>query len=177
MSGGQDVVHFKYILQSRCQRGIQTSARGQGQPRTASRATRSRRLPEGSKDSGDLDEDADIFNSTAGPSETDTFQAKVQVIEDIIAEENLYKVLGVKRNVKNDEIRRAFLTRSRSCHPDKFPDYPNSTIAFQKLAFAYETLSKPASRQAYDFSPHTHSMFNEKSPHDAFDDEFGEAFC
>lgn len=132
---------------------------------------------QGSKDSGDLDEDADIFNSTAGPSETDTFQAKVQVIEDIIAEENLYKVLGVKRNVKNDEIRRAFLTRSRSCHPDKFPDYPNSTIAFQKLAFAYETLSKPASRQAYDFSPHTHSMFNGKSPHDAFDDEFGEAFA
>lgn len=111
------------------------------------------------------------------PSDADTFQSKVKVIEEIIAEENLYKVLGIARTAKNEDIRRAFLTRSRSCHPDKFPDYPDSTIAFQKLAFAYETLSKPASRQAYDFSPHTHSMFKGKSPHDAFDDEFGEAFA
>lgn len=133
--------------------------------------------PEGSDDGGGADQDADAFEATAGPSEADSFQTKVQVIEEIIAEENLYKVLGVTRKAKNEEIRRAFLTRSRSCHPDKFPDYPNSTIAFQKLAFAYETLSKPASRQAYDFSPHTHSMFNGKSPHDAFDDEFGEAFA
>ncbi|KIS68618.1 uncharacterized protein UMAG_03194 [Mycosarcoma maydis] len=132
-----------------------------------------------SKDAGDVDEDANLFESTAttADADADTFQAKVQVIEDIIEEDNLYKVLGINRNAKNEEIRRAFLTRSRSCHPDKFPDYPNSTIAFQKLAFAYETLSKPASRQAYDFSPHTHSMFNGKSPHDAFDDEFGEAFA
>lgn len=113
----------------------------------------------------------------ADRTNADTFQCKAKVIEDIIAEENLYKVLGIKRNAKTEEIRRAFLSRSRSCHPDKFPDYPNSTIAFQKLAFAYETLSKPASRQAYDFSPHTHSMFNGKCPHDAFDDEFGEAFA
>ncbi|SPO26371.1 uncharacterized protein UTRI_03960 [Ustilago trichophora] len=132
---------------------------------------------DGLKEPGDADQDTDDLPDAAGPSEADSFQTKVQVIEDIIAEENLYKVLNIKRNAKNEEIRRAFLTRSRSCHPDKFPDYPNSTIAFQKLAFAYETLSKPASRQAYDFSPHTHSMFNGKSPHDAFDDEFGEAFA
>ncbi|KAJ1018948.1 hypothetical protein NDA16_004751 [Ustilago loliicola] len=133
--------------------------------------------PEGSSSADQADADSDIFDPTVEPSEADNFQNKVQIIEDIIAEDNLYKVLGIKRNAKNEDIRRAFLTRSRSCHPDKFPDYPNSTIAFQKLAFAYETLSKPASRQAYDFSPHTHSMFNGKSPHDAFDDEFGEAFA
>ncbi len=130
--------------------------------------------PEGT---GEADEEDDPVGSTSQSTEAESFQSKVQVIEDIIAEENLYKVLNVKRNAKNEDIRRAFLARSRSCHPDKFPDYPNSTIAFQKLAFAYETLSKPASRQAYDFSPHTHSMFNGKSPHDAFDDEFGEAFA
>ncbi|TKY84774.1 hypothetical protein EX895_005854 [Sporisorium graminicola] len=134
--------------------------------------------PGGSNDAGDAEHTADVFDSTtANTTDIDSFQAKVQVIEDIIAEDNLYKVLGIKRSAKNEEIRRGFLNRSRSCHPDKFPDYPNSTIAFQKLAFAYETLSKPASRQAYDFSPHTHSMFNGKSPHDAFDDEFGEAFA
>lgn len=130
-----------------------------------------------SLDGAAVDEGVDILDNATSPADADSFQSKVQIIEDIIAEENLYNVLNIKKNAKTEEIRRAFLTRSRSCHPDKFPDYPNSTIAFQKLAFAYETLSKPASRQAYDFSPHTHSMFNGKSPHDAFDDEFGEAFA
>ena len=151
-------------------------------PRAKCPGSRAGRVPpEGSSSAGKANADSNIFDPTIDPtidpSHPDNFQSKVQIIEDIIAEDNLYKVLGIKSNAKNEDIRRAFLTGSRSCHPDKFPDYPNSTIAFQKLAFAYETLSKPASRQAYDFSPHTHSMFNGKSPHDAFDDEFGQAFA
>ncbi|KAL9938107.1 hypothetical protein V8E36_002730 [Tilletia maclaganii] len=82
-------------------------------------------------------------------------KAKLAVIDSIIAEQDLYKVLGIKRNAKTDEIRRAFLNRSRVCHPDKFPNYPASTIAFQKVSFAYETLSKPSSRRIYDVSGRT----------------------
>ncbi|PWZ00140.1 DnaJ-domain-containing protein [Testicularia cyperi] len=129
---------------------------------------------------GPLDMDTEAIEEQMSPESSkdgSSFQDKVRVIDEIIAEDNLYKVLGVKRNAKSEEIRRAFLTRSRSCHPDKFPDYPQSTIAFQKLAFAYETLSKPASRQAYELSPETHSMFKDRSPQDAFEDEFGEAFA
>jgi hypothetical protein len=43
---------------------------------------------------------------------------KIAVIDSIIKQEDLYEVLGVKRNAKNDEIRRGFLNRSRVCHPE-----------------------------------------------------------
>ncbi|CAH1761763.1 10818_t:CDS:2, partial [Entrophospora sp. SA101] len=42
--------------------------------------------------------------------------------------------------------------RSRICHPDKFPEYPKATEAFQKLSYAYETLNKSSTRRAYDIS-------------------------
>ncbi|CAJ0831282.1 1280_t:CDS:2 [Entrophospora sp. SA101] len=44
------------------------------------------------------------------------------------------------------------LQRSRICHPDKFPEYPKATEAFQKLSYAYETLNKSSTRRAYDIS-------------------------
>ncbi|KAG0662771.1 hypothetical protein C6P46_003084 [Rhodotorula mucilaginosa] len=72
------------------------------------------------------------------------------LVDEINVEENLYKILGVKRRAKTDEVRRAFLARSRIIHPDKLPFYAPSTTAFQRLSFAYETLSKPSSRRLYD---------------------------
>lgn len=44
--------------------------------------------------------------------------AKVQIVDAIVQEEDLYKVLGVGRKAKADEIRRGFLARSRVCHPE-----------------------------------------------------------
>ncbi|GAA5849268.1 hypothetical protein JCM8547_006497 [Rhodosporidiobolus lusitaniae] len=72
------------------------------------------------------------------------------LVDAVNIEEELYVILGVERNAKTDEIRRAFLARSRVIHPDKLPLYPPSTTAFQRLSYAYETLSKPASRRLYD---------------------------
>lgn len=143
--------------------------------------TRSRRSPASSQDdvatflAGTLD--AEDPEASADEKASRSFREKVQIIDQIIAEDNLYKVLGVTRLAKTEDIRRAFLTRSRSCHPDKFPDYPPSTVAFQKLAFAYETLSKPASRQAYEFAPTSHTLFKDRASQTAFEDEFGEAFA
>lgn len=45
-------------------------------------------------------------------------KAKLRVLDSIIAEEDLYKVLDVSRKAKPEEIRRAFLNRSRICHPE-----------------------------------------------------------
>ncbi|GAA5949063.1 hypothetical protein JCM3765_004000 [Sporobolomyces pararoseus] len=74
--------------------------------------------------------------------------------EDLVNEINqtdeLYQILGVGKRAKSEEIRRGFLGRSRICHPDKLPHYPPSTTAFQRLSYAYETLSKPSSRRIYD---------------------------
>ncbi|GAA99971.1 uncharacterized protein L969DRAFT_19559 [Mixia osmundae IAM 14324] len=74
------------------------------------------------------------------------------LVDAINKEHDLYRVLGVAKRAKPDEFRRAYIGRSRICHPDKLPSYPPATSAFQKLSFAYETLSKPSSRRLYDIS-------------------------
>lgn len=40
------------------------------------------------------------------------------LVDRINREEDLYKILGVNRKSKTEEIRRAFLGRSRLCHPE-----------------------------------------------------------
>ncbi|KAJ7475676.1 DnaJ domain-containing protein [Mycena latifolia] len=75
----------------------------------------------------------------------------------VLAHDDLYQILGVSKSDNLDKmaLRRAYLTRSRACHPDKFPDNPEATYAFQKIAVAYSVLSQPASRRSYDARPPT----------------------
>ncbi|GAA5874958.1 hypothetical protein JCM1840_007162 [Sporobolomyces johnsonii] len=73
-----------------------------------------------------------------------------ELVDRVNEQDDLYEILGVKRKAKTEEIRRAFLARSRVIHPDKLPLYPPATTAFQRLSYAYETLSKPSSRRIYD---------------------------
>ncbi|KAE8267728.1 hypothetical protein A4X09_0g4618 [Tilletia walkeri] len=142
-------------------RGNQTAS-----PESTPSNTRVKRRPKRATPASPLDaNNASNNSSTSPPPSYDEVQAqqersaadqaKLAVIDSIIAEQDLYKVLGLRRNAKADEVRRAFLNRSRVCHPDKFPNYPASTIAFQKVSFAYETLSKPSSRRIYDVSGRT----------------------
>lgn len=89
------------------------------------------------------------------------------LVDDINRETDLYRVLGLaQRTSKVEDIRRAYISRSRICHPEsvvdiggacadqlsKMPDYAEATAAFQKLSYAYETLSRPQSRRLYDLS-------------------------
>ncbi|KAG0288469.1 hypothetical protein BGZ97_006813 [Linnemannia gamsii] len=84
------------------------------------------------------------------PKAPATAEERYKIVDDILETENLYRVLAVNRNATAEEIRRAYIAKSRVCHPDKFPEYPRATEAFQKLSLAYETLSKPSSRFVYD---------------------------
>ncbi|KAF9973048.1 hypothetical protein BGZ73_003737 [Actinomortierella ambigua] len=84
------------------------------------------------------------------PMAPKTPEERYKIVDDILETENLYKVLAISRNATTEEIRRAYIAKSRVCHPDKFPEYPRATEAFQKLSLAYETLSKPNSRFVYD---------------------------
>lgn len=74
---------------------------------------------------------------------------------EILSSSDLYHILGVprSRNVDNRTLRQAYLSRSKACHPDKFPDNPDATYAFQKVAVAYDVLSKPSSKRKYDSQP------------------------
>ncbi|KAI9066112.1 DnaJ-domain-containing protein [Trametes sanguinea] len=74
------------------------------------------------------------------------------VINEILAQNDCYAVLGISRSSRIDKsaLRRAYLARSKACHPDKFPDNPEATRAFQKVSVAYDILSKPSSKRMYD---------------------------
>ncbi|KAI0067362.1 DnaJ-domain-containing protein [Artomyces pyxidatus] len=92
----------------------------------------------------------------AGPGGSSQRRSRrAQAIADILAQTDLYNILGVSRSDKLDtmDLRRAYLSRSKACHPDKFPDNPEATYAFQKVSVAYNVLSNPASRRLYDSHP------------------------
>lgn len=63
---------------------------------------------------------------------------------------NYYTMLGLPQSATGDEIRTAFRTLAKRYHPDKDPDNPFADEHFKEIQEAYEVLSKPASRAAYD---------------------------
>jgi curved DNA-binding protein CbpA len=67
-----------------------------------------------------------------------------------------YELLGVAREATADDLRRAYLEKSRLFHPDlrNRPDLVDLekelTAVFERLRIAYETLADPAARAEYD---------------------------
>ncbi|KAI9800319.1 MAG: hypothetical protein M1833_003433 [Piccolia ochrophora] len=82
-------------------------------------------------------------------------QAKHALIEDILGQDDLYRILGASRTSSPLDLRRCYLERSKICHPDKPPFHASSTSAFQKLGLAFAILKTPSTRRTYDASlPH-----------------------
>ena len=62
-----------------------------------------------------------------------------------------YEVLGVPRDAKDDEIKRAYRRGALKYHPDKYDgDKTDGERKFKELSEAYEVLSDPQKRQRYD---------------------------
>lgn len=61
---------------------------------------------------------------------------------------DFYEVLGVSRTASQDEIKHAYRKKARKLHPDYAG--PESEDAFKELTVAYEVLSDPEKRSAYD---------------------------
>ncbi|KAJ7274543.1 DnaJ domain-containing protein [Mycena haematopus] len=91
-------------------------------------------------------------SSTQTPSLPLPSPERTKALSEVLAHDDLYAILGVSKSDILDKmaLRRAYLTRSKACHPDKFPNNPDATYAFQKIAVAYSVLSQPASRRSYD---------------------------
>ncbi len=69
-----------------------------------------------------------------------------------------YEVLGVPQTALGEDIKKAFLLRSRMFHPDRFSadtqkrEWDLANEMLKDLNAAYDTLKDPASRAAYDRS-------------------------
>ncbi|MBK8259441.1 MAG: molecular chaperone DnaJ [Polyangiaceae bacterium] len=61
-----------------------------------------------------------------------------------------YDVLGVERSATQDEIKSAFRKAAIQHHPDKNPDDPSAQQRFKEVNAAYQILSDPQKRAAFD---------------------------
>ena len=64
-----------------------------------------------------------------------------------------YEILGISRDATQEEIRKAFRLFARKYHPDHNPDDREAEAKFKKINEAYQVLSNPTERSAYDTSP------------------------
>jgi molecular chaperone DnaJ len=67
-----------------------------------------------------------------------------------MAKEDFYQVLGIKRDAKPEEIKKAYRRLARKYHPDVNPGDKAAEERFKLITEAHEILSDPKKRKVYD---------------------------
>jgi molecular chaperone DnaJ len=102
-----------------------------------------------------------------------------------MSKRDYYDVLGVNRDAGDDEIKKAYRKLAMKHHPDRNPDSKDAEEKFKEAKEAYEILSDPQKKAAYDRYGHAGvdaSMGAGGGAHgfegfaDAFGDIFGDIF-
>ncbi len=65
-----------------------------------------------------------------------------------------YEVLGVNRDASDEDIKKAYRKLAMKHHPDRNPDSKESEERFKEAKEAYEVLTEPEKRRAYDAYGH-----------------------
>jgi curved DNA-binding protein len=67
-----------------------------------------------------------------------------------MAKRDYYQVLGVSRNASAEEIKKAYRKLAKQYHPDRNPNDKSAEAKFKEVQEAYDVLSDPKKKQAYD---------------------------
>ncbi|MEK9917522.1 MAG: DnaJ domain-containing protein, partial [Betaproteobacteria bacterium] len=98
-----------------------------------------------------------------------------------MAKKDYYEVLGVNRDASEGDLKKSYRRLAMKFHPDKNPDNPKAEEQFKEVKEAYEMLSDPQKRAAYDQYGHagvdpSSGMGAGAGGFGGFSDAFGDIF-
>ena len=67
-----------------------------------------------------------------------------------MAKRDFYEILGVAKSASEEEIKKSYRKLAMKYHPDRNPDSKESEEKFKEVKEAYEMLTNPEKREAYD---------------------------
>ena len=92
-----------------------------------------------------------------------------------MSKRDYYDVLGIDRDASGDDLKKAYRRLAMKYHPDRNPDDPDADAKFKEASEAYEVLTDPSKRQAYDQFGHA-GVDPSQGGGQGFEGNFGDIF-